>query len=72
MGATTVNGVNDQGDLVGFYVDSAGNTDGMLVTPGRGPSETVTTSTTTTSSQTGASAPVMPIGWDLQKNINAA
>jgi hypothetical protein len=33
MGMTTVNGVNDQGDLVGFYVDSAGNTDGMLVTP---------------------------------------
>jgi hypothetical protein len=33
IGMTTVNGVNDQGDLVGFYVDSAGNTDGMLVTP---------------------------------------
>jgi len=33
MGTTTINGVNDAGDLVGFYVDSAGNTDGMLVTP---------------------------------------
>ncbi len=33
IGATTVNGVNDQGDLVGFYVDSVGNTDGILVTP---------------------------------------
>ena len=31
--STTVNGVNDQGDLVGFYTDANGNTDGMLVTP---------------------------------------
>jgi hypothetical protein len=30
---TTVNGVNDLGQLVGFYTDSAGNTDGMLATP---------------------------------------
>ena len=34
MGTTTINGVNDHGDLVGFYIDSAGNTDGLLVTPG--------------------------------------
>ncbi|MGA2929015.1 MAG: hypothetical protein ABSG43_24110 [Solirubrobacteraceae bacterium] len=33
---TTVNGVNDRGQLVGFYVDSTGNTDGMLATPGGG------------------------------------
>jgi Cu/Zn superoxide dismutase len=33
IGTTTVNGVNDAGDLVGFYVDSAGNTDGMLAAP---------------------------------------
>jgi hypothetical protein len=33
MGTTTVNGVNNHGDLVGFYVDGAGNTDGMLATP---------------------------------------
>jgi hypothetical protein len=33
VGTTTVNGVNDHGDLVGFYVDSASNTDGMLATP---------------------------------------
>ncbi len=33
VGATTVNGVNDRGDLVGFYTDSAGNTDGMLAVP---------------------------------------
>ena len=32
-GTTTINGVNDAGDLVGFYVDSAGNTDGMLAAP---------------------------------------
>lgn len=29
-GTTTVNGVNECGDIVGFYVDSAGNTDGLL------------------------------------------
>jgi len=33
MGTTTINGLNDAGDLVGFYVDSAGNTDGMLAAP---------------------------------------
>ena len=33
MGTTTINGVNDHGQLVGFYVDSAGNTDGLLATP---------------------------------------
>jgi Cu/Zn superoxide dismutase len=33
LGTTTINGVNDAGDLVGFYVDSAGNTDGMLAAP---------------------------------------
>jgi hypothetical protein len=32
-GTTTINGVNDRGQLVGFYVDSAGNTDGFLATP---------------------------------------
>jgi hypothetical protein len=30
VGSTTINGVNDRGTLVGFYTDSAGNTDGML------------------------------------------
>ncbi len=33
IGTTTINGVNDAGDLVGFYVDAAGNTDGMLALP---------------------------------------
>jgi hypothetical protein len=33
MGATTINGVNNAGDLVGFYTDSAGNTDGFVATP---------------------------------------
>ena len=33
MGTTTINGVNDRGQLVGFYVDSTGNTDGFLATP---------------------------------------
>jgi hypothetical protein len=30
---TTINGVNDRGQLVGFYVDANGNTDGFLATP---------------------------------------
>lgn len=33
VGATTINGVNDQGQLVGFYTDANGNTDGLLATP---------------------------------------
>ena len=33
MGSTVVNGVNDAGDLVGFYTDGKGNVDGMLATP---------------------------------------
>ena len=28
---TVANGINDKGQIVGFYMDSAGNTDGMLV-----------------------------------------
>ena len=33
VGTTTINGVNNVADLVGFYVDSNGNTDGMLAAP---------------------------------------
>jgi hypothetical protein len=33
VNTTTVNGVNARGDLVGFYVDGSGNTDGMLAAP---------------------------------------
>jgi hypothetical protein len=33
IGTTTLNGINDRGDIVGFYVDAAGNTDGLLATP---------------------------------------
>jgi hypothetical protein len=32
-GFTLFNGVNEQGDIVGFFTDAAGNTDGLLVTP---------------------------------------
>ena len=32
IGSTVVNGVNDVGDLVGFYTNNLGNTIGMLVT----------------------------------------
>ncbi len=35
VGGTTINGVNDRGQLVGFYTDSGGNTDGLLATPSR-------------------------------------
>ena len=31
--ATTLNGLNAAGDVVGFFVDAAGNTDGVLGTP---------------------------------------
>jgi hypothetical protein len=34
IGTTTINGVNNKGDLVGFYVDGNGNTDGFLAKPG--------------------------------------
>jgi len=33
VGTTTINGVNDFGQVVGFYVDANGNTDGFLATP---------------------------------------
>jgi hypothetical protein len=33
VGTTTINGVNTAGDLVGFYVGSGGNTNGMLARP---------------------------------------
>jgi len=33
-GATTLNGINDGGALVGFYTDAKGNTDGLLVAHG--------------------------------------
>ncbi len=32
VGFTLFNGLNDKGDIVGFYTDAAGNTDGLLVT----------------------------------------
>lgn len=33
ISGTTLNGINDQGQLVGFYADNSGNVDGLLVTP---------------------------------------
>ncbi len=32
-GTTVINGINDHGQLVGFYTDATGNTDGFLATP---------------------------------------
>jgi hypothetical protein len=37
IGTTTFNGINSKGDIVGFYVDSMGNTDGFLATPSTTP-----------------------------------
>ena len=31
--STTINGVNDESDLVGFFTDAKGNTDGLLALP---------------------------------------
>jgi hypothetical protein len=33
IGTTTLNGLNDDGQIVGFYTNSAGNTIGLLATP---------------------------------------
>jgi hypothetical protein len=33
VGTTTLNGINDKGDLVGFYVGKHGNTNGFIATP---------------------------------------
>jgi PEP-CTERM motif len=33
IGTTTFNGVNDLGQIVGFYVDANGNTIGLLANP---------------------------------------
>jgi len=71
-GATTLNGINDAGALVGFYTDAKGNTDGLLVAHGhfRAPlappltttpmptaSPTVTPTVTPTSTTTPAPVP---------------
>jgi hypothetical protein len=32
-GSTIFNGINDKGEIVGFYTDAAGNTHGLLATP---------------------------------------
>ena len=47
-GATTLNGINDAGDLVGFFTDAKGNTDGLLVAQGhfRAPAAPPVTTTT--------------------------
>ena len=57
-GATTLNGINDAGDLVGFYTDARGNTDGLLVAHGHfraplaPPLTTMTPTTTPTTTPT--------------------
>jgi hypothetical protein len=33
VGTTIVNGINDKGQLVGFFVDAAGATEGFLASP---------------------------------------
>ncbi|HZZ55397.1 MAG TPA: hypothetical protein VFE26_14065, partial [Trebonia sp.] len=56
-GATTVNGVDDFGDIVGFYTDGAGNTDGFAAVPaGQTPLLGLISATTPTAAPT----PTMP------------
>jgi hypothetical protein len=65
-GATTLNGINNNGDLVGFFTDRRGNTDGVLVAHGHfraplAPPLTATpmpTATPTATPTTTAPAPV--------------
>jgi hypothetical protein len=65
-GATTLNGINNKGDLVGFFTDRKGNTDGLLVAHGHfraplAPPLTATpmpTATPTATPTTTAPAPV--------------
>jgi hypothetical protein len=33
IGTTTINGINDHGEIVGFYTDANGNVDGFVGTP---------------------------------------
>ncbi len=64
-GATTLNGINDAGDLVGFYTDARGNTDGLLVARGTFVAATappVTGTGTTTPVTTPTTAPTTPAG----------
>jgi len=65
-GATTINGVNNAGDIVGFYTDAAGNTDGFLLAashhaaafaPPLSPAVTVTVTPTPTMSAKAITAP---------------
>ena len=64
-GATTLNGINDAGDLVGFYTDAKGNTDGLLVARGTFAALTappVTSTGTTTPVTTPTTTPTTPAG----------
>jgi hypothetical protein len=36
---TVINGINDKGQLVGFYMDANKNTDGLVATPKAGEAE---------------------------------
>jgi hypothetical protein len=65
-GATTLNGINDAGDLVGFYTDAKGNTDGLLVARGTFAALTAppvtSTGTTTPVTTTPTATPTTPAG----------
>ena len=60
-GATTLNGINNAGDLVGFYTDAKGNTDGLLVAQGHFRAPLAPPLTTTTPMPT-PTPTVMPTG----------
>jgi len=58
-GTTTLNGINNAGDLVGFFTDGRGNTDGVLVARGhfQAPVATPVTPTPTATATAPATAP---------------
>lgn len=60
-GATTLNGINNAGDLVGFYTDAKGNTDGLLVSRGRFTAATAPP-VTGTGTTTPTTTPTTPAG----------
>jgi hypothetical protein len=64
VGTTTLNGINDAGDLVGFYTDAAGNTDGLLYAASRhmtptGPMPTMSATPSMTPSMSMSASPSM-------------
>jgi probable HAF family extracellular repeat protein len=61
-GATTLNGINNAGDLVGFYTAANGNTDGLLVARGTFAAVTAPPVTSTSTTTPVTTTPTTPAG----------